>query len=275
MPGCPLHNACVRPSWLTGRRDQRPPRGDLVADLVLGDRVSPVGASLLAMRPVHSTSSSTGTPPSRAGSLPHWIFSSHNIHMHTESFCGSELARDEASTSNIFIDCNAAFASKLAPTLELLQTQYPCAPGVLLWERACSRRGQSIQHLHRLERRLREQARSHIGASAATTSICIQSPSVGASLLAMRPAHPTSSSTVTPPSRASSLPHWSFCRHNIRMHPGSFCGSGLAREEASTSNIFIDWNAAFASRLAPTLDLQQPQHPCAPGVLLWERACSR
>ncbi len=48
MPGCPLHNACVRPSWLTGRRDQRPRRGGLTADLVLGDRVSPVGASLLA-----------------------------------------------------------------------------------------------------------------------------------------------------------------------------------------------------------------------------------
>ena len=36
MPGCPLHNACVRPAWLTGRRDQHPPRGGLVADLVLG-----------------------------------------------------------------------------------------------------------------------------------------------------------------------------------------------------------------------------------------------
>ncbi|KKA08033.1 hypothetical protein VP02_11245 [Pseudomonas ogarae] len=30
--------------------------------------------------------------------------------------CGSELARDEAMTSNIFFDCQAAIASKLAPT---------------------------------------------------------------------------------------------------------------------------------------------------------------
>ncbi len=37
MPGCPLRNACVRPAWLTGRRDQRPPRGGLIADLVLGE----------------------------------------------------------------------------------------------------------------------------------------------------------------------------------------------------------------------------------------------
>ncbi len=32
----PLCNACVRPSWLTGRRDQRPPRGGLIAGLVVG-----------------------------------------------------------------------------------------------------------------------------------------------------------------------------------------------------------------------------------------------
>ncbi len=42
----PLRNTCVRPAWLTGRRDQRPPRGGLIADLVLGDRVSPVGSQV-------------------------------------------------------------------------------------------------------------------------------------------------------------------------------------------------------------------------------------
>jgi hypothetical protein len=121
---------------------------------------------------------------SRASSLPHWIFSSHNIRVHPGSFCGSEPARDEACPFNIFIDCDTAFASKLAPTLDLQQPQYPYAYRVLLWERACSRRGQYIQHLHRLERRLREQARSHIGSSADTISVCTRSPSVGASLLA-------------------------------------------------------------------------------------------
>ncbi len=30
--------------------------------------------------------------------------------------CGSELARDGAMTSNIIFDCQAAIASKLAPT---------------------------------------------------------------------------------------------------------------------------------------------------------------
>ncbi|PNB70954.1 hypothetical protein C1X64_27255 [Pseudomonas sp. GW456-E7] len=35
-----------------------------------------------------------------------------------------------------------------------------------LWERACSRRGQHIQHPRRLIHRLREQARSHRGIAA-------------------------------------------------------------------------------------------------------------
>ncbi|RDI06461.1 hypothetical protein DFO59_103631 [Pseudomonas fluorescens] len=51
----------------------------------------------------------------------------------------------------------------------------------------------------------REQARSHTGSSADPKPMCTAKP-VGASLLAKRPAHPTSSSTVAPPSRASPLP---------------------------------------------------------------------
>ena len=56
-----------------------------------------------------------------------------------------------------------------------------------------------------LSHRYREQARSHIGSSSDTKSMCTAKP-VGASLLAMRPAHPTSPQTDTPPSRASPLP---------------------------------------------------------------------
>ncbi|KAB0526056.1 hypothetical protein F7R20_12645 [Pseudomonas brassicacearum subsp. brassicacearum] len=51
-------------------------------------------------------------------------------------------------------------------------------------------------------------------------------------------------------------------------------GAKLAREEASTSRIVIGYDTAIASRLAPTLDLQQTQNPCTPQNL-WERACSR
>ncbi len=69
MPGCPLRNACVRPSWLTGRRDQRPPRGGLTADLAL-PVVHPSDLfqqdlweqSLLARRP-YSRPGSPAIPP--------------------------------------------------------------------------------------------------------------------------------------------------------------------------------------------------------------------
>ncbi|ROM74648.1 hypothetical protein BK654_17470 [Pseudomonas brassicacearum] len=37
---------------------------------------------------------------------------------HDTKTCGSELARDEASPFNIFIDSDTAFASRLAPTGE-------------------------------------------------------------------------------------------------------------------------------------------------------------
>ena len=67
MPGCPLRNACVRPAWLMGRRDQRPLRGGLIADLVLdGDRVSPVGAGLLAKAMSLSMKMLNGLASSRA-----------------------------------------------------------------------------------------------------------------------------------------------------------------------------------------------------------------
>ncbi|MDR6956040.1 hypothetical protein J2W43_000003 [Pseudomonas brassicacearum] len=96
MPGCPLRNACVRPSWLTGRRDQRPTRGGLragltlpvvhpsdlweqklvregglTADLILASGLrSNVGASLLAKTAAHPTLMQADPPPSRASSLP-------------------------------------------------------------------------------------------------------------------------------------------------------------------------------------------------------------
>jgi hypothetical protein len=50
----------------------------------------------------------------------------------TKNKCGRELARDEATTVNISIDCYAAIASKLAPT-GILQTGQPLRlPGLLL-----------------------------------------------------------------------------------------------------------------------------------------------
>ncbi|SEE78096.1 hypothetical protein SAMN04490188_5689 [Pseudomonas kilonensis] len=83
MPRCPLRNTCVRPAWLTGRRDQRPPRGGLTAGLVLGgDRVSPVGAGLLAKAVGRFVVMLDVPASSRASSLPQVILGVHESCVH-------------------------------------------------------------------------------------------------------------------------------------------------------------------------------------------------
>ncbi len=148
--------------------------------------------------------------------------------MYTAAPCGSGLARDEAGISNIFIDCDTAFASRLAPTLDLQQTQTPCAPG----------------------------------------------PPVGASLLAMRPVHPTSSSTVTPPSRAGSLPHWVFRSHKLYVHRSPLVGAGLpAKRPAHPTSSSTVTPPSRAGSLPHWIFSRHKLHVhLAP---LWERACSR
>jgi len=116
MPGCPLRNTCVRPSWLTGLRDQRPPRGGLIADLVLGDRVSPVGAGLLAKRPEHSTYSSTVPSPSRASSLPHGIGNDLQICGHCKSLWEQSLLAMAVDQLASALDVPPSSRASFAPT---------------------------------------------------------------------------------------------------------------------------------------------------------------
>ena len=55
------------------------------------NRVPPVGANLLAKGPVYPTSPQTDTPPSRASSLPHSVFSGHKIHIQHSPHVGASL----------------------------------------------------------------------------------------------------------------------------------------------------------------------------------------
>ena len=82
------------------------------------DRDQPVGASLLAMRAYQSPLMPPDTPPSRASSLPQEIDGGHKVCGRSGPNCGSEPARDEAVTSNIYGDCQAVIASRLAPTVD-------------------------------------------------------------------------------------------------------------------------------------------------------------
>ena len=77
----PRSNACVRPAWLTGRRNQRPPRGGLVADLAL----TVVHPSDLFEQDLWEQSLLARRPDSRPIS-PALL----------RSNCGSEPAREEA-----------------------------------------------------------------------------------------------------------------------------------------------------------------------------------
>ena len=76
--------------------------------------------------------------------------------------------------------------------------------------KACSRWRRHIQHHHSLIHRFREQARSHRGLVVDVKSAANREPSVGASLLAMAAAHPTSSQADPPLSRASFAPTRGF-----------------------------------------------------------------
>ncbi|CAH0145106.1 hypothetical protein SRABI06_00566 [Pseudomonas brassicacearum] len=124
-----------------------------------------------------------------------------------------------------------------------------------------------------LNLRYREQARSHRGSSADTKPIYTTKP-VGAGLPAKRPAHPTSSSTMTPPSRAGSLPQWSCGEHKTHEHPRSPVGASLlAKRPAHPTSPQTDPPPSRASPL--------PQWSCGEHKTqntqghLWERACSR
>ncbi len=85
-----------------------------------------------------------------------------------------------------------------------------------LWERACSRRRQHIQHHRKQTHRYREQARSHKDCRCPQHLNSTPNP-VGAGLLAKASAHPTSPQADPPLSRASSLPQWIASAHSIRI----------------------------------------------------------
>ena len=91
-----------------------------------------------------------------------------------------------------------------------------CTRHKKMWERACSRWRRHSQHHHKLTLRFREQARSHMGLWVFTAShLYTTQKNVGASLLAMASAQPTSPQTAPPLSRASPLPHGVVGVHSI------------------------------------------------------------
>src|SRR5471032_340677 len=83
---------------------------------------------------------------------------------------------------------------------------------------------------------------------------------VGASLLAMRPSHPASMSTDTPPSRASSLPPWIGVRRiNSGQHHPPVGAGLLAMRPAHPASKSANTQPSQASPLPPR-NLPQCHH---------------
>ncbi len=134
--------------------------------------------------------------------------------------CGSGLAREGAGTFKIIIACHTAFASRLAPTVIrgkftiFVAPQIPCGSGL-------AREGVGTFniiiacHTAFASRLAPTMVRGRSAILVATQIF------VGASLLAKASAHSTSSSPVTPISRASSLPQWSGARPQSSAHSKS------------------------------------------------------
>ncbi len=78
----------------------------------------PVGASLLAKAECQSTLILADRAPSRASSLPQWIWRSSILGCECKT-CRSEPARDDGGSVDEDVDWAGAIASKFAPTLVL------------------------------------------------------------------------------------------------------------------------------------------------------------
>ncbi len=184
MPGCPLRNTFVQPAWLTGRpRSTSTTRRPSSRPGSWWDRVSPVGAGLLAKAVCQFAVMLDVLASSRASSLPQvlrctWILCLPKIQ------CGSEPARDSGLTADLVFpggpnpSVGAGLPAKKAAHPTLMQADPPLSRASFAPTGICS--GRKSVDRHRL--------------------------SVGASLLAKTAAHPTLMQADPLLSRASSLP---------------------------------------------------------------------
>ena len=135
MPGCPLRNTFVQPAWLTGRRDQRPLRGGLVADLVLDGTVFLLWG-LLAKAVCQFAVMLDVLASSRASSLPQVILGVHESCVHRRPIVGASLLAIAVVQSH---GCWVCWPLReQAPTGFAVHMDFVSAKDPM-WERACSR----------------------------------------------------------------------------------------------------------------------------------------
>ncbi|SEO15984.1 hypothetical protein SAMN03159293_01937 [Pseudomonas sp. NFACC39-1] len=92
LPGCPLHNACVQPAWLTGRpRSTSTARRPYSRPDSWWDRVSPVGAGLLTQAVSQSMKMLGMLAFSRTSPLPQWFCVGYKFVLTERSNVGASL----------------------------------------------------------------------------------------------------------------------------------------------------------------------------------------
>ncbi len=162
---------------------------------------------------------------SRASSLPHGVCGACKVQKSASNPCGSEPARESGGSACINARCADAFASKLAPTWGLRCLQSSKVRLKSLWERACSRKWWVSLHQCQMCRRIREQARSHMGSAVPAKFKSPPQIPVGASLLAKVVGQLASMPNVPTHSRASSLPHGVCGACKVQKSASNPCGS--------------------------------------------------
>ncbi|BBP59222.1 hypothetical protein PHLH4_28120 [Pseudomonas sp. St316] len=198
---------------------------------------TPVGASLLAKAPAHPASPQADPPLSRAGSLPQGDWRRHNNRgpPQIKLWELSLLAMTAAHSASMQADPPPSRASSLPQGIagaQSIRTQHPT-----LWERACSRRRQHIQHQCKLIHHHREQARSHKGlrvpkASGLNTQPCGSEPArEDGSTANITASRPTAIASRLAPTRGLAAPQKS------RTTTDQTVGAELARDDGGTFSI--------------------------------------
>ncbi len=180
---------------------------------------SPVGAGLPAKAPAHSTSLSPDPALSRAGSLLQRSGADQQSLSQPKSLWERACSR-RRQIKYIHIECHTAFASRLAPTMVrgkstiFVAPQIPCGSGL-------AREGVGTFNIIIATHTAFASKLAPTMVRGRSATLVATQIFVGASLLAKASAHSTSSSPVTPLSRASSLPQWSGARPQSSEQPKS------------------------------------------------------
>jgi len=184
----------------------------------------------------------------RGQARSHRFFVAPPNHWSTRKNCGSEPARESGGSGEYEVECDAAFASRLAPTEVVAPPNHWSTRNIVgasLLAKAVDQPAKILDVPPSSRASPLPQGLVAPPNQWSTRNI------VGASLLAKALDQPAKMLNVPPSSRASPLPQ-GFCGTTKSLVNTEHCGSELARESGGSAGKDVECAAVFASRLAPT-----------------------